>query len=114
MYIVRNFIVPIVLKMLIKFNLVFLYLTFVIALSFGSLTAAIFTILPPDGLGWTVSKPNYLGYYSVCSFAPFSTLILVGMALIGFFLLIKFGSVIKRKYVSFKNLIRMKMIVKSE
>ena len=76
-------------KKLIKVVLIFfiaiIYLTFVIALSFGALTAGIFTVLPAESFGWTVSKPSYLGYYSVCSFAPFSTLILFGMFIIGFF-----------------------------
>ena len=92
----------ILLKKLVKGTLIFfvafIYISFVISLSFGSLTAGIFTVLPAEGFGWTVSKPSYLGYYSVCSFAPFSTLILFGMASLGFFLLVKLGSFLRKRY----------------
>ena len=97
-----------ILKAMLIFFVVLIYISFVIALSFGSLVAGIFTILPAEGFGWTVSKPSYLGYYSVCSFAPFSTLILFGMAFVGFFLLIKLGAYIKRKYRSSKFQVSLK------
>ncbi len=38
---------------------------------------ALLTLLP-----WGVSKPNYLGYYSICSFTPISTIILFLIALV--------------------------------
>ena len=46
-----------------------------IAIVFIMLT--LLTLLP-----WGVSKPNYLGYYSICSFTPISTIILFLMALV--------------------------------
>ena len=97
-----------IIKAVIIFFVALIYISFVVALSFGALTAGIFTVLPAESFGWTVSKPSYLGYYSVCSFAPFSTLILFGMSIVGFFLLIKLGSFIKRKYRTSKVPISLK------
>lgn len=44
------------------------------------------------------SKPCYLGYYAHCSFTPYSTIILLAMALLGTFLLTKLVKYFKRKY----------------
>ncbi|MFX0060073.1 MAG: hypothetical protein ACFE85_12845 [Candidatus Hodarchaeota archaeon] len=54
--------------------------------------SGILTLLPDEA-----SKPCYLGYYAHCSFTPFSTLILFGMALIGSVLLVKLIKYFKRK-----------------
>jgi hypothetical protein len=81
------------LKKAIKMFLNTLYITFVIAFSFGTLIAGILTILPAEA-----SKASYLGYYSTCSFAPFSTIILFSLAFIGFILLMKL-----RKYFVTKS-----------
>ncbi len=99
-----------ILKSILIFFMAIIYITIVIALSFGSLTAGIFTILPAEGFGWTVSKPNYLGYSSVCSFAPFSTIILFAMSIVGFFLLVKLVSFLKRKYKNSKIPLSPKII----
>lgn len=43
---------------------------------------AIVTLIPAE----TAGKANILGYYSICSFAPFSTLILIAIAGVSFFI----------------------------
>ena len=76
----------------------------------GGVIAGIMTLTPPEGFGWTVSSTNYLGYMSICSFAPFSSLLLFGMALLGFVLLLKIIKYLRRKtkkseiYVKLKTL----------
>ena len=57
---------------------------FVVALIAAPIPTGIMTLLPDQA-----SKPNYLGYYSTCSFAPYSTLILFALVVIGVVLLIK-------------------------
>ncbi|MFW9938493.1 MAG: hypothetical protein ACFFD5_12650 [Candidatus Thorarchaeota archaeon] len=59
---------------------------------FGGIVPGILTLLPDEA-----SKPCYLGYYAHCSFAPFSTLILFGLALLGVVLLVKLIKYFKRK-----------------
>lgn len=53
------------------FNIV--YLTIIL----GMLFPTVMTLLPGEA-----SKPNHLGYVSKCSFAPWSTLSLVGIAIL--------------------------------
>ena len=85
-----NQILSILLK-IIK-GIVFLFYTiFVVALLSGGLSAGILTLIPHEA-----SKPNYLGYYSLCSFVPFSTMILFTMAIVGAILLIKLVKYYKR------------------
>jgi hypothetical protein len=86
-----------VLKKSIKIFLASLYATIIIAMIAGGISAGIMTLLPPEDFGWSVSNLNYLGYMSICAFAPFSTLMLFAMALIGFILLVKFAKYIRRK-----------------
>ncbi|MFX0076522.1 MAG: hypothetical protein ACFE96_13855 [Candidatus Hermodarchaeota archaeon] len=94
----------------IKLILISLYLTIIISMIAGGITAGTLTLLPPDGFGWTVSKANYLGYMSICAFAPFSSLLLFGMAVLGYVLLLKLIKYIRRKtkqseiYVKVKTL----------
>lgn len=66
------------------------------ALVFGGIVPGIMTLLPDEA-----SKPCYLGYYAHCSFTPFSTIILFGMALIGSVLLVKLIKYFKRKVNEF-------------
>ena len=89
-----------VLKKLILVFIAIFYITFIIALSFGSLAAGILTLIPADA-----SKANHLGYYSVCSFTPFSTIILAVISIAGFILFIKMGHFLKTKYQN-SNLIK--------
>ncbi|MFX1408194.1 MAG: hypothetical protein ACFFBW_14690 [Promethearchaeota archaeon] len=79
-------------KGIIKSFLLLLYTIFVFGLVFGGIVPGILTLLPDEA-----SKPCYLGYYAHCSFAPFSTLILFGMALVGVVLLVKLIKYFKRK-----------------
>jgi hypothetical protein len=102
------------LKKSIKLFLIILYTIFIIALSFGPLVAGTWTLIPAEAFGWEVSKASYLGYYSTCTFAPFSTIILFSLAFIGFILLIKLQKYLSRKtknsvlYLKYKTLISQK------
>jgi hypothetical protein len=51
----------------------------------GFVALAVITLLPA-----AASKPNLLGYYSVCSWAPNSTVILVFFVVISLMLALKF------------------------
>ncbi len=57
--------------------------TFLTALVIGCLTAGVWTIIPTEFLTWGASKVNLIGYVSHCSFAPVSTLTLLGSAIVG-------------------------------
>ncbi|MFX0036725.1 MAG: hypothetical protein ACFE9I_13935 [Candidatus Hermodarchaeota archaeon] len=102
------------LKKSIMLFLIILYITFVIALSFGPIVAGIWTLIPAEAFGWEVSKVSYLGYYSTCTFAPFSTISLFSLAFIGFFLLMKLQKYLARKfktsglYLKYKTLTNQK------
>jgi len=76
---------------LIKGTSILFYLIFLVALIAGGLSAGIMTLIPNNA-----SKPCYLGYYALCSFAPFSTLILFTMTIVGTFLLINLVKYFKR------------------
>ncbi len=73
-----------IVKKTLKFILLIFYVTIVIALIVAPIAPGIMTLLPSEA-----SKPNYLGYYSICSFAPFSTIILLALVIIGVILLVK-------------------------
>jgi hypothetical protein len=75
-----------------------IYTLFVTALVFGGLVPGILTLIPDEA-----SKPCYLGYYAHCSFTPFSTLILFGMALVGLVLLVKLIKYYKKELKCFKK-----------
>ncbi|MFX0058355.1 MAG: hypothetical protein ACFE85_14780 [Candidatus Hodarchaeota archaeon] len=98
-------------KKSIKLFLIILYIIFVIALAFGPLVAGIWTLIPAEFFGWEVSKLSYLGYYSTCTFAPFSSIGLFGLSFIGFILLIKLRKYLVRKtknsilYLKYKTLV---------
>jgi hypothetical protein len=83
-------------KKLIKFFFMIIYITTIIGMVAGGITAGIWTLIPAEAFGWTVSKISYLGYASTCSFTPFSSLMLFGMALLGFFALIKLIKYVRR------------------
>ena len=55
--------------------------------SLGFFAMAIITLLPA-----TASKTNLIGYYSVCSWAPNSTAILVALAAAALILTLRFRS----------------------
>ncbi|MHA1271349.1 MAG: hypothetical protein ACTSPY_16265 [Candidatus Helarchaeota archaeon] len=80
-----------IMKKIIKWILLSIYIIFVVSLLIGGLFAGIWTIIPDSA-----SKPCYLGYYAHCSFTPFSTLILFTMAIIGSILLIKLIKYLKK------------------
>jgi hypothetical protein len=92
----KNFVVN-VLKRSIKMFLIITYLTIIISMIAGGISAGIMTLIPPDAFGYTVSKKNYLGYTSTCSFVPFSTIILFGMAIVSSILLWKLIKYLRRK-----------------
>jgi hypothetical protein len=78
-------------RIILKGLVVLFYTIFVIALLSGGLSAGILTLTPHEA-----SRPNFLGYYSLCSFVPFSTMILFSMAIIGAILLVKLVKYYKR------------------
>ena len=80
-------------KNIIKSFLLLFYIIFVGSLIIGGISAGIMTLIPDDA-----SKPCYLGYYAHCSFTPYSTLILLTMAIVGTILLIKLIKYLKRQY----------------
>lgn len=90
MKIEKNQILSIIMKM-IKGIIILLYTIFVIALLSGGLSAGILTLIPHEA-----SKANYLDYYSLCSFVPYSTMILFTMAIVGTVLLVKLMKYYKR------------------
>ncbi|NHJ22861.1 MAG: hypothetical protein EAX91_18100 [Candidatus Lokiarchaeota archaeon] len=94
----------------IKLTLVILYLTIIISMIAGGISAGTLTLLPPDGFGWTVSKVNYLGYKSICAFVPFSSLMLFGMAFLGFFLLLKLIKYLRRKTKQSERYVEVKTL----
>ena len=59
---------------------------FLSALVVGCLLAGIWTVIPTALLPWGAHEVNLIGYISHCSYAPISTLILVGASVIGIFL----------------------------
>ncbi|MFX1316133.1 MAG: hypothetical protein ACFE9T_09740 [Promethearchaeota archaeon] len=82
-----------ILRKIVKSLIFLIYIIFVGSLIIGGISAGIMTLIPAEA-----SKPCYLGYYAHCSFTPFSTLILYGMAILGVILLVKLIKYIKRKY----------------
>ena len=76
----------------------------------GGISAGTMTLLPPEDFGWTVSNTNYLGYKSICAFAPFSTLMLFLMALLGFVLLVKFVKYLRRKLKNSEIYVKLKSL----
>ena len=99
------------LKKLIKLLAISIYLSIIISMIAGGVIAGIMTLTPPEGFGWTVSKNNYLDYMSICSFAPFSSLLLFGMASIAVFLLIKLLKYLRRKTKKSEIYFKLKALV---
>ncbi|MFW9933097.1 MAG: hypothetical protein ACFFDR_10615 [Candidatus Thorarchaeota archaeon] len=64
---------------------------FLSALVIGCFVSGVWTIIPTSLLPWGSSQLNLIGYVSHCSFAPISTSILFGSALIGLGLMLKKG-----------------------
>jgi hypothetical protein len=58
-------------------------------------TLSIVTLLPADA-----SKPNLLGYYSLCSWVPNSTVILFSLALVSFLFALRIKSGYTRESMS--------------
>ena len=76
----------------------------------GGISAGIMTLTPPEALGYTTSSENYLGFMSTCSFVPFSTLMLFGMAFIGLLLLIKLIKSLRKKFKASKIYLSLKTL----
>ena len=72
-------------KKLIKFSIKILILLILIAGAIGSAISAVWTLVPDS----SASKESLFGYKSHCSFTPISTIILVFIALIFTYLLIR-------------------------
>jgi len=99
-----------ILKKSIKITLAIFYITLIVSMIAGGITAGVFTILPAEDFGWTVSHASYLGYFSVCSFAPFSSIMLFGMAFLGIILLIKYSKYIRKKIRKSSLFLKIKML----
>lgn len=80
-------------RKIIKSILFLFYIIFVGSLIIGGISAGIMTLIPDEA-----SKLCYLGYYAHCSFTPYSTLILFGIAILGTILLLKLIKCLKRQY----------------
>ena len=59
------------------------------ALIIGCFAAGIWTLIPTGFLPWGSSEVNLIGYISHCSYAPISSLALIGISLVGVFLATK-------------------------
>ena len=72
-------------KKMTKFSIKLLILLILIAGAIGSAISAILTLIPDS----SASKESMLGYYAHCSFAPISTIILIFIAAIFSYILIR-------------------------
>ena len=72
-------------KKIIKFSIKLFLLLLLIAISIASAVSAIWTLMPDS----SASKESMLGYKSHCSFTPISTIILIFMAVIFAYILIR-------------------------
>jgi len=86
-----------ILKLIIQWFLLGLILAVIISLIIGGIYSSIITVLPTETVGWGARKLCFLGYRAHCAFTPFSTLISVGMILLGIYLLKKFINYLKSK-----------------
>jgi len=93
------------LRKIIKSILFLFYTIFIGSLIIGGFISGIMTLIPDKA-----SKPCFLGYYAHCSFTPYSTLILIAMALVGTILLIKLIKYTRRQFNKFAE---TKPIIKS-
>ena len=72
-------------KKIAKFSIKLLILLVLFAGAVGSAISAILTLIPDS----SASKESMIGYYSHCSFAPISTIILIFIALVFSYILIR-------------------------
>lgn len=72
-------------KKIAKFSIKLLILLILIAGAIGSAISAILTLIPDS----SASKESMLGYYAHCSFAPISTIILIFIAVVLSYILIR-------------------------
>lgn len=72
-------------KKIIKFSTKLLILLILTAGAIGSAFSAVWTIIPDS----SASKESRLGYKSHCSFAPISTIILIFIAVVFSYILIR-------------------------
>jgi hypothetical protein len=98
------------LRRLIKLFLVSIYATFIISMIAGGISAGIIALTPPEALGWTVNNANYIGYISICSFAPFSSLMLFGMTAVGSLLFVKLIKYLKKSSKKSEIFVKLKTI----
>lgn len=76
---------------------------FLLAMVIGGIGSGIWTLLPTELVGWGAITPNYLGYVSHCSFAPFSSLMLFLMAAVGLVLIYKFWGTLSHVGMEFNK-----------
>ena len=72
-------------KKMTKFSIKLLILLILIAGAIGSAISAVLTPIPDS----SASKESMLGYFAHCSFAPISTIILIFIAVVFSYILIR-------------------------
>ncbi len=72
-------------KKMTKFSIKLLILLILIAGAIGSAISAVLTLIPDS----SASKESMLGYFAHCSFAPISTIILIFIAVVFSYILIR-------------------------
>ena len=81
-----------ILKKMIRSILILLYFIFAAAMIIGGAISGAMTLLPAEA-----NKPCYLGYYALCSFTPYSSIILFSIAFTGVILMIVLKRFLKKK-----------------
>ena len=81
-----------ILKKIIRSIFILLYFIFAAAMIIGGAISGAMTLMPAEA-----SKPCYLGYYALCSFTPYSSIILFSIAFAGAILMIVLIRYLKKK-----------------
>ncbi|MFX1374323.1 MAG: hypothetical protein ACFFA0_00785 [Promethearchaeota archaeon] len=106
----NKYVVKKITKKIIKAIVFLFYVTFIGSLIIGGLVSGIMTIIPDEA-----SKPCYLGYFAHCSFTPFSTLILLAIAIFGSVLMVKFIKFLRKKIKkTAENTPKLKVLIKNK
>ena len=72
-------------KKIINYSIKLIVLMILIAVAIGSAVSTVWTLMPDS----TASKESMLGYKSHCTFTPISTIILIFMAVVFSYILIR-------------------------
>ena len=72
-------------KKIVNYSIKLIVLMILIAVAIGSAVSTVWTLMPDS----TASKESMLGYKSHCTFTPISTIILIFMAVVFSYILIR-------------------------